>query len=925
MAMVQQGIAPISPPTDISHQDQGKEQDNLPMRQLQQEDCENSSRRHCVYPEELDVYSQPVATGVPSVEPSRVPTKAPTEIPTGAPTVTPSATPSVKPTVTPTTKPTGAPTAAPTAKPTGAPTVAPTMFTTADANAKPPASDPQANPTPDTTTEAPTSIPTKIPTAEPTRDPTKLPTKSPSQAPTPTPTKQPTNEPSKAPSANPTDRNTNEPTKIPTDNPTENTSEPTKNPSAIPTKNPSATPTNLPSAVPTKSPSVKPTTMTPTNSVPTLRPSEKPVTEESISAPSVPQSTRSPRPNEASYEFTLSLVPTGTEEGTTAAGSTPIPTKNPTSHPTKDSINQDVTKTTPTITPTFATKQPHQTSMPTVKPTLGTIDKTTPSPTSKRPTLRPSNPPTVRPTSHPIPRPTIVPTEVPSTTGAGTDVPTLVSSTTGTSTGIPTRNPTYSATGNPTSADSEESVNGVPTVAPTGSESTQEPTGTGATASPTLVPTRKTLRPTQVSTSNADPMPNQFAPPTPGPDATTNPTATATTTTTVQPSSSSPGASGSAQCESDSEGNFGLTIPLYSDAETSTGSNVHLVEYRYQVETTPKFEITEDDLNSGILRSMEKAISDLLVTSFFPASAGFLCNKEASTTGNMSSAAEVSLSKAAHFHRVLVGGGDTATQWGNKTSNVVVGLAADPPDLVAAGIEGVSCPFPLHIAISEEDLGVPACYVIDGELSIFMGGNIESAGDLSWVDNMVQQELEFAMNTGELDDVDPAISFVRYIPSETGLNDTDTGSGTSPGDVVFIEEEPVDVTLSSTPSWSWIIAGFGFVGIALVLVFITVYQRRQNIEGNDFESTRNSHRGAFPVVEIVDENSEFDNDEIYKDDEEDENSILETHQPASWRQVTNRSQTSEEYSHLEINSTDPNQPVVKPVLDEEAETFINNV
>lgn len=39
----------------------------------------------------------------------------------------------------------------------------------------------------------------------------------------------------------------------------------------------------------------------------------------------------------------------------------------------------------------------------------------------------------------------------------------------------------------------------------------------------------------------------------------------------------------------------------------------------------PKFDVTVQELNSDILRSVEKAISDILVQSFFPSEAGYVC------------------------------------------------------------------------------------------------------------------------------------------------------------------------------------------------------------------------------------------------------------------------------------------------------------
>lgn len=221
----------------------------------------------------------------------------------------------------------------------------------------------------------------------------------------------------------------------------------------------------------------------------------------------------------------------------------------------------------------------------------------------------------------------------------------------------------------------------------------------------------------------------------------------------------------------------------------------------------------------------------------------------------------------------------------------------------------------------------PACYVIDGELSIFMGSTFDSTDDLSWVDSMVRDEIELAMNTGELDNVDPVISFVRYIPLESNAISMEDINGHPSENEAATEEVPRDDALSSAPTWSWILAGFGFFGLGIVVFVMTIYRRRRvRGEGSNFDSAARNSTGAFPVpVEIVDDNSEFDN-EIYKDDDEEDEKAYVVRQPADWRQVNGlQVEGDSEFLRLEINATDPNQPVVRPVLDEESETFINNV
>lgn len=212
-------------------------------------------------------------------------------------------------------------------------------------------------------------------------------------------------------------------------------------------------------------------------------------------------------------------------------------------------------------------------------------------------------------------------------------------------------------------------------------------------------------------------------------------------------------------------------------------------------------------------------------------------------------------------------------------------------------------------------------------------------GDLSWVDEQVQAELKHAMIIGAFDNVDPAVAYIQYIPPNMDLTtgtETDSkgdttinNTTTSTNSVVTGGEDKDEAALSSAPAWSWILGSFGFIGIVVAL-FLLYRQRknhRVNTDNTDFQSVTSSpkkSKGSFPVpIEILDDNSEFD--EIYKDDEENEEDAIYV-KPPSWRQVPEPNQGhNDEYSRLQINATDPNQPVVKPVLDEEAETYISNV
>ena len=184
------------------------------------------------------------------------------------------------------------------------------------------------------------------------------------------------------------------------------------------------------------------------------------------------------------------------------------------------------------------------------------------------------------------------------------------------------------------------------------------------------------------------------------------------------------------------------------------------------------------------------------------------------------------------------------------------------------------------------------------------------------------------MLIGALDNVDPAIAYIQYIPLDMILiKVTDDGNDATANSAVDGGGNP-DV-LSSAPSWSWVLASFGFIGI--VVAFLLLYRKRKSLnDSTEFGSVAKTPKGSFPVpIEILDDNSEFDHDEIYKDDDEEEEKECEdviVAKPPSWRRVPEpRNQPNDEFSRLQINATDPNQPVVKPVLDEEAETYISNV
>jgi hypothetical protein len=72
-------------------------------------------------------------------------------------------------------------------------------------------------------------------------------------------------------------------------------------------------------------------------------------------------------------------------------------------------------------------------------------------------------------------------------------------------------------------------------------------------------------------------------------------------------------------CESDEQGNFGTepAIGMNSQATRNKETSAE-VAFRYQVQTT--LDLNVDELNDSALSSLEKALSDRLIPSFFPSS-----------------------------------------------------------------------------------------------------------------------------------------------------------------------------------------------------------------------------------------------------------------------------------------------------------------
>lgn len=246
----------------------------------------------------------------------------------------------------------------------------------------------------------------------------------------------------------------------------------------------------------------------------------------------------------------------------------------------------------------------------------------------------------------------------------------------------------------------------------------------------------------------------------------------------------------------------------------------------------------------------------------------------------------------------------------------------------------VACPFPV-VQNSGVD-GMPTCFVVQGAFSIFGEKGQKHIDDLAWAELAALEKLEQDMDSGSLDNVDPAVSAIRFIPRNALLNVT-RAEGPTRNRVGANNGEKNSRNVSPAPSWSWVVAGAGFFGVLAALLFIFMHRHRRRVLNADMDNEtatpRKSRSGAFPgaPLEILDDNSECGENEIYQDMEETSQTEKSPQHPvnatiASWRQVPETQQSLnavEDYRF--INPTDPNQLVVQPVLDDESGTFMSAV
>ena len=223
------------------------------------------------------------------------------------------------------------------------------------------------------------------------------------------------------------------------------------------------------------------------------------------------------------------------------------------------------------------------------------------------------------------------------------------------------------------------------TLAASSSSPTSAPFIKGPT---TLAPTR----PSEATTGNANAANDQdslltaatsspTSAPVISPVATLAPTRVTTGFETTSPTSNSHTNTQSLQCKANKQGNYGMYIEEGEENEAENELTKVVVEYRYQVETIPKFEITADDINGDMLQRLERAISDILVVSFFPPSTGHICLTPAVPASSSVVTSAATLRRGGERRRRL-------ENHSTGTSGGVLGLTAEPADQVMEGGAG---------------------------------------------------------------------------------------------------------------------------------------------------------------------------------------------------------------------------------------------
>lgn len=235
------------------------------------------------------------------------------------------------------------------------------------------------------------------------------------------------------------------------------------------------------------------------------------------------------------------------------------------------------------------------------------------------------------------------------------------------------------------------------------------------------------------------------------------------------------------------------------------------------------------------------------------------------------------------------------------------------------------------------------------------GDNAEGSGDgLMWIDEGIHEELQESMNSGDLEETvqpdHPGIVAIRYIPPGTDLpTDASNPDG--------VDSTPLG---GRSQALSWVLIGLGVI-ILLGVFFYTIRNRRQAKQEQERTA---AVVGAFPVVvskqgvsqvqaaqnrdeamskRVYDmsspqyisappdllgrHHSESDDSEgdeeiplhVFQDDDTAPSRALPQGVSTSWRDQILRNSHEESGPFGGGISLDPNQPFVRPILDEEAD------
>jgi hypothetical protein len=260
----------------------------------------------------------------------------------------------------------------------------------------------------------------------------------------------------------------------------------------------------------------------------------------------------------------------------------------------------------------------------------------------------------------------------------------------------------------------------------------------------------------------------------------------------------------------------------------------------------------------------------------------------------------------------------------------------------------VACPFPTATG---------PCFVVGGGLTVF--GDDASEGGLLWVDEVIFAELQLRMNTGELEAAlqpeHPEITAIRYIPLGTELP-----NAPSPN-----PNETTDETIFSTnnAALSWVLVGVGSFLLIAVFAYMFISRRREieeeernasiqvgafpvRVSQTNVARAHSSQRGSFnKAANTFNKNqrgkysyahssklesnrnlSESDSEDegvalhVFHDDDNSPRRIPEGIS-TSWRDQILRIPTEVSHSQPVGSGTsislDPNQPLVRPILDDE--------